>query len=47
MPKNQAFPAFFKSLYHNLARFSTPENPDIFRVVQYIMLCEAGKKRGN
>ena len=29
-------------LYHNLARFSMPKNPDIFRVVQYIMPCEAG-----
>lgn len=37
----------FWLLYHNLARFSMPENPDIFRVVQYIMLYEAGEKWGN
>lgn len=35
------------SLYHNLARLTTAENPDIFRVVQYIMLCKAGEIGGN
>ena len=41
-PKGIAIEAIKTILYHNLARFSMPENPDIFRVVQYIMLCEAG-----
>ena len=34
-------------LYHNSARFTTAENPDIFRVVQYIMRCKAGEIGGN
>lgn len=33
--------------YHNSARFTTAENPDIFRVVQYIKRCKAGKIGGN
>lgn len=36
-----------KLLCHNSARFTTPENPDIFRVVQNIKRCKAGKMRGN
>ena len=39
--------AALRTLYHEFARFSTLENPDIFKVVQYIMLCEAGEKWGN
>nr|DAX18130.1 MAG TPA: hypothetical protein [Caudoviricetes sp.] len=38
---------FIYVLYHNLARLTTAENPDIFRVVQYIMLCKAGEIGGN
>ena len=45
--KNQGFPPFLCSLYHNSARFTTAENPDIFRVVQYIMRCKAGEIGGN
>ena len=42
--KKQSFEGVtvYTAFHHNSARFTTPENPDIFRVVQYIMLCEAG-----
>lgn len=38
---------YYYLIYHDLARFSTLENPDIFGIVQYIMLYKAGEKWDN